>query len=209
MEALRAAGGGVPLRGSTPYAGEPAYPLGSRRAPPTPVRWPDRRGSPHDRACRPGPCGLERMIDETPQKRPHTPKPSPYAVTLAHEASRGRTTIRVRYVTGVGSPLGGERHETVGKKRRPPCSARLPYDTCLHGLQCRSQDAQRTTASMRRPIFMHGNAAQAMIGYLEKIELLCMRCTRVPCGRLMLRAVRGVCVATVGRSPVLCAPVLC
>jgi len=28
---------------------------------------------------------------------------------------------------------------------------------------------------MTRPIFMHGNAAQAMIGYLEKIELLCMR----------------------------------
>ncbi len=62
MAALRAVGGCVPLRGSSPYAGEPAYPLGSLRAPPTPARWPDQRGSPHDRACCPEPCCIERMI---------------------------------------------------------------------------------------------------------------------------------------------------
>jgi len=73
------------------------------------------------------------MIDETPQKRPHTPKPSPYAVTLAHEASRGRTTIRVtirvRYAQEQVHLWGGRDMKRWGK--RGVLLAALVYLTTL------------------------------------------------------------------------------
>ncbi len=49
MEALRAAGGSLSLRGCTAYAAYQPTPSGAFVLPPRPARWPDRRGSLHER----------------------------------------------------------------------------------------------------------------------------------------------------------------